>query len=154
MLLVTNVRSLKKENEQPTKIMLKPENDSNLDSGIVQGYKCLFCPKILSNRGNMKRHMTLIHEEAIERPFICNICSKSFRQKHHLNDHALIHTGEKPFACDSCGKRFIQKRFLNNHILIHSNEKQFPCNSCEKTFYQKRSLREHVKKVHGYSDSQ
>nr|2ENA_A Chain A, Zinc finger protein 224 [Homo sapiens] len=31
-----------------------------------------------------------------EKPFRCDTCDKSFRQRSALNSHRMIHTGEKP----------------------------------------------------------
>jgi uncharacterized Zn-finger protein len=32
-----------------------------------------------------------------ERKFRCTECPKSFKYRHHLQEHTRIHTGEKPF---------------------------------------------------------
>lgn len=40
------------------------------------------------------------------RPWSCETCGKSFRHKHHLQEHKRIHSGEKPFKCDRCGNQF------------------------------------------------
>ena len=42
------------------------------------------CGKIFTRNFNLKRHME-IHLE--NRPFQCNICNQSFRQKAHLHRH-------------------------------------------------------------------
>lgn len=53
------------------------------------------------------------------RPFTCSVCQKSFTQKHVLDDHFRIHTGEKPFVCDLCKRGFRQKNNLKRHMKCH-----------------------------------
>lgn len=54
-----------------------------------------------------------------QRPYTCVECNKSFTQKHVLEDHFRIHTGEKPFGCDICKKSFRQKNNLKRHMRCH-----------------------------------
>lgn len=35
--------------------------------------------------------------QQLERKFKCAQCPKSFKYRHHLQEHNRIHTGEKPF---------------------------------------------------------
>ena len=53
------------------------------------------------------------------RPFTCSECHKSFTQKHVLDDHFRIHTGEKPFVCSFCKRGFRQKNNLKRHVRSH-----------------------------------
>jgi len=45
----------------------------------------------------------------------CKICGKSFVERHKLNDHMRVHTGEK-FKCEHCGREYAAKYKLNQHI--------------------------------------
>ncbi|KAI4800936.1 hypothetical protein KUCAC02_006201 [Chaenocephalus aceratus] len=79
-----------------------------------------------------------------ERPFICSVCKKSFKQGRHLKEHMKIHTGEKPFICSVCEKKFAGRGSLNRHIAIHTGEKPFSCSVCKKTFAGRGLLNMHM----------
>ena len=76
-------------------------------------------------------------------------CTKSFRQKTHLDIHARVHTGIKPFLCPEplCGQRFSQLGNLKTHKRRHTGERPYTCDICGKTFAQHGNVRAH-KVVH------
>ena len=166
MLLVTNVLSLKDENESPGEAqretknaainlmaetaIVEPEDDSNLDFGEenqnlpiklgAEKFGCPLCPKIMIQSSIMKEHI-LTHAGQKQK---CDVCAKSFSRKSDLKRHVMTHTGEKPFKCVTCGKPFNQKHHLKDHTMTHTGEKPFACDNCGKRFNRRRSLKSHI----------
>lgn len=59
----------------------------------------------------------------VEKTFLCHVCSKQFKHKHHMSIHLKIHSSEKEYECGDCGRKFRQKSHLNQHKKIHSGRK-------------------------------
>ncbi|XP_050688675.1 zinc finger protein 729-like isoform X2 [Eriocheir sinensis] len=85
----------------------------------------------------------LEEEKVVEKPFKCDVCSKSFAKKQYLTKHKYRHREVKPHACDVCNKRFAQKFEVAVHKIKHTGERPHQCNVCGKPFRSKVNLLHH-----------
>lgn len=106
-------------------------------------HECMFCNKRFRDRYHLVRHLSVHSGETAPdcklckmprnccrcvphspqyspiKQHRCDICSKMFRDKYHLNRHSLVHTKEKPHQCKVCQKPFSRKDKLMQHSLLH-----------------------------------
>lgn len=111
------------------------------DNELLEGHTC--CKETVSDSvppGNVDR-MALGKEE---RPFKCNICSRSYRHAGSLLNHKNTHkTGL--FTCSFCAKPFSNPMALRNHTRIHTQKKKYVCPTCGKAFRLSSILYNHQK---------
>ena len=86
------------------------------------------------------QHQSLYNYE--QRPFVCEICKKGFRDMNNLQSHKIIHR-DRAYECKTCGKKFYKSSNLKSHEKTHSTEKLFDCNICGKSFALKTNLKSH-----------
>ena len=53
---------------------------------VADWKKCRFCEKVFNKTSDRVRHER-VHTG--EKPYICNVCNKGFRQKAHLLGHCM-----------------------------------------------------------------
>ena len=82
---------------------------------------CDVCDKIYKNPKTLSEHKKVMHKEANERPYTCNVCPKGFFVKAKLTDHMNTHTGIKPYGCKFCEKKFTTAAIMRRH----QNENHF-----------------------------
>ena len=105
-------------------------------------FRCTQCNKPFSTPHGLEVHVRRSHSG--DRPYACDICSKTFGHAVSLSQHRAVHTQEKSFTCKQCGKSFKRSSTLSTHLLIHSDTRPYPCQYCGKRFHQKSDMRKHT----------
>ena len=105
-------------------------------------YECGNCKKLFSTPHGLEVHVRRSHSG--DRPYACDICSKTFGHAVSLSQHRAVHTQEKSFSCKQCGKTFKRSSTLSTHLLIHSDTRPYPCQYCGKRFHQKSDMKKHT----------
>ena len=124
--------------------LTKMEDTANSEKQFL----CEKCNKLFSTFGNLKIHINSIHYN--NRPFKCTFpnCTKKYVCETKLIIHERTHTGFKPFICQICQKSFNEKGNLKEHIKTHSEIRPCKCHLCGKGFKCTGTLKEHIKYFH------
>lgn len=139
-------RHMKKRHKKKLKLEITPRNDELKEKCkmMVDGsemYKCPDCGTLVKNIWSLREHM-MIHTG--ERPHICKVCSKSFRNRGKLNVHyKRVHEQIRTHQCNHCGRAFSDKSNLTVHIRTHTDEKKYMCELCGAEFAQWATLYNH-----------
>lgn len=80
-----------------------------------------------------------------ERPYICDICQKGFKQSSDLKKHRRTHTLDKPYKCPLCPSAFTRSHHCRGHI--NSVHKFFKCGTCSALFTTEEDFNKH-KELH------
>ena len=80
----------------------------------------------------------------IKRPWVCEICEKSYSRRNSLQRHYLVHTMEKPYQCDLCEKAFCMQSYLTAHRKIHFERELVKCKICNREFTRSSNLKAHM----------
>ncbi|XP_078393876.1 zinc finger protein 438 isoform X3 [Cetorhinus maximus] len=87
-----------------------------------------------------------------EQAYKCNVCSRGFQLKHHLQDHLNIHTQSRPYCCRICHKAYSHSGSLSTHMKRCHNEVQrkklMCCEFCAKLFGHIGVYFFHLKEIH------
>lgn len=104
---------------------------------------CFMCGKAVKEL-NLERHLR-VHRE--ERPFVCDLCGKSFKFKNSLREHIITEMGIKDYVCEVCGRKFVKRCYLTKHSRQHQHNSRpkpsYKCNLCDAQFKQRRQLSAH-----------
>ncbi|XP_076622421.1 uncharacterized protein LOC143342432 [Colletes latitarsis] len=124
------------------------------------------------NHDHDSENRTKPTDDKTGKPYMCDVCSKTFASKSGLRLHFKSHIGAKPYVCRHCNKAFVlpsyakrherthlgDKRFmchlcsagfassngLKYHLNLHTGEAKYRCETCGKAFYRSKFLKEHI----------
>ena len=56
-------------------------------------------------------------EYSDKKKFVCDVCSKDFKDPSALSAHKKIHSTVRPFQCKECGRKFVTAAQLRVHMV-------------------------------------
>ncbi|XP_058066218.1 zinc finger protein 613-like [Anopheles bellator] len=129
-----------RKHHKPTK-RNNPEQDG-------ESYQCTDCSKCFPTEVAVDRHIANVHYAP--KLFICDVCSKSFRQKKNYDYHKrVIHLKQyTPVECDICKKWLKDACYLREHKAKCHSIKKCVCSTCGKEFLKTANLKNHITRVH------
>ena len=101
------------------------QNPSFQNSSEKKKNECSVCKKVFSTLGNMRNHYLTIHQDY--RPYVCDYpgCNKKYSISSRYQVHRRTHEGKKPFLCQICNKSFNEKGNLKkirvNHLHLEED---------------------------------
>ena len=118
---------------------------SNLHVTKVSLRTCSICIQTFENDSKLFEHKRIVHTEK-ERPFVCDLCQKSFTHIYYLQRHkSADHGGES--KCEVCGDVFPSESKMVSHKYKH-NEKKYDCDYCHMSFRRVYEKEGHIKRTH------
>lgn len=97
--------------------------------------RCGHCKEVYHDRKNLLDHIMELHKGQLL--FKCSTCDKTYEKWSSLDIHEATHRLDKPYLCDLCGKSFKHSNNLRGHKRIHLDEsvkKRHVCDICGNAF--------------------
>lgn len=104
---------------------------------------CNICGKSISNKANLKIHLSYVHGIGQAKLFTCDLCGTTYKSKRNIDTHMKNHMESTPFTCAICSKGFSHAGALKIHMWNHRD--LVNCEICKKKF-KPRSLYYHIKR--------
>ena len=85
--------------------------------------------------GHVER-MSQPWKETPAKPFVCEICNRSFTNRKYLQTHVreIHNTPAEPFICDICNRSYAVRRYLKSHIHRVHKSMPYECDNCRTIF--------------------
>jgi hypothetical protein len=116
--------------------------------------------KVQQNDGKSKKFTITVEVIRIQKkddgsikPYECDVCHSSFKDRSNLVKHIRVHTKERPFECTICGNRYAHSQTLRDHMFTHQTNgasdqsKPFKCTEegCSKSFANEANMKRHMR---------
>ena len=118
--LVENEQNISLEQNPPDPVDDQNSEDYDVvvEDNPVQKHECKECQVSFSKKGNLTRHIKLVHLKIVEHheKRKCKYCQASFSYTNiatHINE---AHLNIRKFPCELCGHAFAAKRNLQKHV--------------------------------------
>ena len=122
---------------------------SKSNHGEICGYKCGLCVKTFHSSFELKKHVSVGHQESL---FKCDLCTQKFSKKGNLENHEIIMHKRHSFRlkCLICKSKFKNKFSLERHQEEFTMEgsPQHSCEVCFATFCTNKQLQAHTTSMH------
>ena len=81
----------------------------------LKPHRCEICEKNFTHKRLLNEHMHRHRSYLKEKKYACGLCEQKFPSPAALKRHIVVHTAERPFKCELCKASFRQKGNLTRH---------------------------------------